>query len=114
MAVRVIMDEKQTELIISAIVLGVGGLIVVGGGLLLLRKLRRSSLLREEKAKDKAKQLQQVVEAENLTNAEKLLLEILESSKQSAFVLKRFLFCLQVTAVIVLALIIGQIINMNT
>ena len=54
------MYEKQTELIISAIVLGVGVLIVVGGGVLLLRKLRRSSLLREEKGKDKAKQLQQV------------------------------------------------------
>ena len=82
---------------------------IVVGPLLLLKKLRKSRLLREEKAKDKVKQLQQLVEAENLTNAEKILLEILESSRESAFVLKRFLFAAKVTAAI---LLIGLAINL--
>ena len=82
---------------------------IVVGPLLLLKKLRKSRLLREEKAKDKAKQIQQMVEAENLTNAEKILLEILESSRESAFVLKRFLFAAKVTAAI---LLIGLAINL--
>ena len=83
--------------------------LVVVGPLLLLKKLRKRRLLREEKAKDKAKQLQQLVEAENLTNAERILLEILESSRESAFVLKRFLFAAKVTAAI---LLIGLAINL--
>ena len=82
---------------------------IVVGPLLLLKKLRKRRLLREEKAKDKAKQLQQLVEAENLTNAERILLEILESSRESAFVLKRFLFAAKVTAAI---LLIGLAINL--
>ena len=82
---------------------------IVVGPLLLMKKLRKSRLLREEKAKDKVKQLQQLVEAENLTNAEKILLEILESSRESAFVLKRFLFAAKVTAAI---LLIGLAINL--
>ena len=82
---------------------------IVVGPLLLLKKLRKSRLLREEKAKDKVKQLQQLVEAENLTNAERILLEILESSRESAFVLKRFLFAAKVTAAI---LLIGLAINL--
>ena len=82
---------------------------IVVGPLLLMKKLRKSRLLREEKAKDKAKQIQQMVEAENLTNAERILLEILESSRESAFVLKRFLFAAKVTAAI---LLIGLAINL--
>ena len=97
------MNEEERFLVALGIVF------VVGCGWLLSKKLRRSRLIREERAKDKAKQLQQVVEAENLTNAERILLEILESSRESAFVLKRFLFAAKVTAAI---LLIGLAINL--
>ena len=99
------------EINLATIAVGILGLVLISVVFLYLAGLRRDS---RRKKVGEQKRIQQVVEAENLTNAEKILLEILESSKQSAFVLKRFLFCLQVTAVIVLALIIGQIINMNT
>ena len=97
------------EILPSIAAVSVFVLVVVVGPLLLLKKLRKSRLLREEKAKDKVKQLQQLVEAENLTNAERILLEILESSRESAFVLKRFLFAAKVTAAI---LLIGLAINL--
>ena len=93
------------EINLGTIALGILGLALISVVFLYLAGLRRDS---RRKKVGEQKRIQQVVEAENLTNVEKILLEILESSRESAFVLKRFLFAAKVTAAI---LLIGLAIN---
>ena len=53
-----------------------------------------------ETARKREERVSKLAESDNLTSTDKILLEILQSSKQSAFVLRRFLFFAQVFAAI--------------
>ena len=70
-------------------------LAVVGACLMVLCFVYAITTENAETARKQEERVSKLAESDDLTSTDKILLEVLESTNQSAFVLKRFLFVAQ-------------------